>query len=143
DQGIFVGSLGLTVLLLLFSVLGFYQFVDLTIHSFDITFYLPLLIGTAGIMVNFVGGETDRKKLAKNFKPLSLYKFLFYLSTGVMIFAVALGAIMNKQIVFSTASKIPYIAAGIVIVFLVSFVLLKTNSSKPLPAEDQKEPPII
>jgi hypothetical protein len=77
DRGIFVGSLGLTVLLLLFSVLGFRQFVDLTIHSLDLSFYVPLLVGTVGIMVNFVGGEIDRKKLAKNFKPLALYKFLF------------------------------------------------------------------
>ena len=84
-------------------------------------------------MVNFVGGEIDRKKLAKNFKPLSLYKFLFYLSTGVMILAVALGAIMNKQIVISTVSTFPYIAVGIVVVFLVSFILLKKNSSKPFP----------
>jgi hypothetical protein len=143
DLGILVGSLGLTLLLLVFSVLGFYRFIDITIRPIDLNFYLPLLIGTAGIMVNFVGGEIDRQKLAKNFKPYSLYKFLFYLSIGVMIFAVALGAIMNKQIVISTLSRIPYIAAGIVLVFFVSFILLKTNSSKPLPADDQKEPPIV
>ena len=95
DLGIFVGSLGLTLLLLLFSVLGFHQFIDLAILPSGPAFYLPLLLGAAGIIVNFVGGEIDRKKLAKNFKPDHLYKFFFYLSTGDMILAVALGAIMN------------------------------------------------
>jgi hypothetical protein len=60
-----------------------------------------------------------------------------------MVLAVALGAIMNERIVTSTVSTFPYIAAGIAFVFLVSFILLKINSSKPLPVDDQKGPPII
>jgi len=143
DLGIFVGSLGLTLLLLLFSVLGFHQFIDITFRLIDLSFYLPLSIGAVGIIVNFVGGEIDRKKLAKNFKPFSLYKFLFYLSAGDMIFAVALGAIMNPQIVISMLRMIPYIAAGVALVSAVSFTILKTYSSKPLPTDDTKEPTII
>ena len=50
---------------------------------------------------------------------------------------------MNPQIVISTTSKIPYIAAGIALVALVSFVILKINASKPLPTDDKKEPVII
>ncbi len=143
DLGIFVGSLGLTLLLLLFSVLGFHQFIDLAILPSGPAFYLPLLLGAAGIIVNFVGGEIDRKKLAKNFKPDHLYKFFFYLSTGDMILAVALGAIMNPEIVISTMRMIPYIAAGVALVFLVSFVILKIYSAKPLPLDETKEPTII
>jgi hypothetical protein len=143
DLGIFVGSVGLTVLLLVFSALGFHQFIDLTIRPVDLHFYLPLLIGAAGIIVNFVGGEIDRKKLAKNFKPFLLYKFLFYLSAADMIFAVVLAAIMNPQIVNSTVTMIPYIAAGVVVTFLVSFIILKSYSSKPLPVDPAKEPTII
>jgi hypothetical protein len=98
DLGIFVGSLGLMGLLLLFTFLGVHHFIDLTLSSFHLSFYLPVLLGAAGILVNFVGGEIDRKKLAKNFKPFLLYKLLFYLSIGVMMLAVALGAIMNPQV---------------------------------------------
>ena len=143
DLGIFVGSAGLTLLLILFSTLGLHQFIDLTIQPFDLSFYLPLLLGVAGIIVNFVGGEIDRKNLAKHFKPSGLYKFLFYTSIGVMILAVALGATMNLQIVISTLRMIPYIVAGIALVFLVSLTILKTYSSKPLPTDGTKEPAII
>jgi hypothetical protein len=143
DQGIFVGSLGLTMMLVLFSALGFYKFIDLTIRPVDISFDIPLLIGALGIVLNFIGGEIDRKHLAKNFKPDPIYKALFYLSIVVMIIAVVLGGIMNPQNVIATLSKVPYIAAGVAIVSFVSFVMLKTISSKPLPTGDEKEPPII
>jgi hypothetical protein len=143
DLGIFVGSVGLTFLLVLFSLLGIHEFIDLTIRPIDLAFYLPLLLGAVGIIVNFIGGEIDRKKLARNFEPYRLYKFLFYLSTGAMIFAVALGGVMNPNIVISMLSMIPYLAAGVALVFLVSFIILKTYSSKPLPEDNTKEPPII
>jgi ABC-type thiamin/hydroxymethylpyrimidine transport system permease subunit len=93
--------------------------------------------------VNFVGWEIDRKNLAKHFKPSALYKFLFYISIGVMIFAVIIGAVMNPQIVIPTLRMIQYIAAGIALVFVVSFSILKTYSSKPLPTDGTKEPAII
>ncbi|MFI5421646.1 MAG: hypothetical protein ACHQ1H_11825, partial [Nitrososphaerales archaeon] len=142
DLGLFAGSLGLTLLLLLFSVLGFHQSIDISIHL-DLAFYLPLSLGASGIIVNFIGGEIDRKKLAKNFEPYPLYKFLFYLSSAAMILAVIVGAIMNPQIVISTISTFPFIAAGIALVFLLSFIILKSYSSKPLPADSTKEPTII
>lgn len=143
DLGIFVGSLGLTLMLVLFSALGLYKFIDLTIRPIDLSFDLPVVIGAFGIILNFIGGEVDRKHLAKHFKPDPIYKALFYLSIAVMILAVVLGGIMNPQSVILTINKIPYIAAGIAIVLFVSFVVLKANSSKPLPTDNDKEPPII
>jgi hypothetical protein len=143
DQGIFVGSLALTLMLVLFSALGFYRFIDLTIRPIDLPFYLPVVIGAFGIILNFIGGEIDRKHLAKNFKPDPIYKALFYLSIVVMLSALVLGGIMNPQNVILTISKFPYITAGTAIVFFVSFVMLKAISSKPLPKDDEKEPPII
>ncbi len=143
DLGIFVGSLALSLMLLLFSALGLYRFIDLTIRPIDLPFALPVVVGGFGIILNFIGGEVDRKHLAKNFKPDPIYKSLFYLSIVIMILAVVLGGIMNPQSVILTISKIPYIAAGIAIVFFVSFVTLKISSSKPLPTDDKKEPPII
>ncbi len=143
DQGIFLGSLALTLLLLIFSALGFQQFIDITIRPINLSFVLPLVVGTIGIIMNFVEGEIDRKKLAKNVKPDRIYKALFYLSTGIMIFAVFLGAVMNPQVVISTTSKIPYVAAGTVLVIFVSFIILRISSSKPLPTDNLKEPVII
>ncbi|MHB1908956.1 MAG: metal-dependent hydrolase [Nitrososphaerales archaeon] len=143
DQGVFFGSLVLTLVLFFFSALGTYQFIDLTIRPVNLPFDIPLLVGALGIILNFVGGEIDRKKLMKNFKPDPVYKGLFYLSIGIMILAVILGAFMNPEVVISTANKIPYIAAGLASVLLVSFVLLKISSSKPLPTDDKMEPSIV
>ena len=143
DQGIFVGSAALGLMLLIFSALGIYKFIDLTIGPIDLSFDLPLVIGAFGIILNFVGGEIDRKQLTKHFKPDPIYKALFYLSIVVMVLAVVLGGIMNPQDVISTVSKFPYIAAGVAIVLLVSFVTLKFSPSISVPGDDKSEPPII
>jgi LexA-binding, inner membrane-associated putative hydrolase len=143
DQGIFFGSAVIALLLLLSSALGFQNFIDITIRPIEPSFDVPFWVGVLGIGLSFVEGELGRKQLIKKFKPDKIYQFLFYLSIGIMVFAVVLGAFMNPQIVLSTASKIPYVAAGIGLVVLVSFVMLKTRSSKPLPTDPTKEPTII
>jgi hypothetical protein len=143
DQGVFIGSVALTLLLFLFSALGFQQFIDLTLRPVNLSFDLPFIVGAAGVLVNFAVGEIDRKKLAKNFKPDREYKTLFYLSVGIVVLSVILGGIMNPQTVISTTSKIPYMAAGIALVAFVSFVLLKVKSSRPLPTDDKTEPVIV
>lgn len=143
DQGIFLGSAAITLLLLLSSALGFRQFIDITIRPINPSFDLPFWIGVLGVGLSFAEGELDRKQLIKKFKPDRIYQALFYVSIGIMILAVVLGGIMNPQLAFSTASKIPFIAAGIALVALVSFVMLKIRSSKPLPTDATKEPTII
>jgi hypothetical protein len=143
DQGIFLGSVAITLLLLFSSALGFQKFIDITIRPIEPSFDFPFWIGVLGVGLSFVEGELGRKQLIKKFKPDRIYQALFYVSIGTMIFAVILGAILNPQVVLSTAGKIPYIAAGIGLVTLVSFVLLKIRSSKPLPTDATKEPPII
>jgi uncharacterized membrane protein len=100
-------------------------------------------VGAAGVFMNFVSGEIDRKKLAKSFTPDKEYKALFFISIGIIVFSVILGAVMNPQIVVSTASELPYIAVGIALVALVSFVLLKVKSSRPLPTDNKTEPVIV
>jgi len=143
DQGIFLGSLAIALLLLLSSALGLQKFIDITIRPIDPSFDFPFWIGVLGVGLSFVEGELGRKQLMKKFKPDRIYKALFYLSIGIMIFAVILGAIMNPQLVLATAGKIPYIAAGIALVILVSVVMLKIRSSKPLPMNAAEEPTII
>jgi len=143
DQGIFIGSVALFLLLLLFSGLGFQQFIELTIHPLNLPFDIPFVLGAAGVLMNFIVGEIDRKKLRKNFKPDREYKALFYISAGMMVVSVILGGIMNPQIVISTASELPYIGAGVGLVALVSIVFLKIKSSRPLPTDDKTEPVIV
>jgi hypothetical protein len=143
DQGVFIGSVALFLLLLLFSALGFRQFIDITIRPLSLPFYVPFTLGVAGVLMNFLVGEIDRKKLRKNFKPDREYKALFYISAGIIVLSVVLGGVMNPQIVISTVSNVPYIAAGIAVVALVAFVLLKVKSSRPLPTDDKKEPVIV
>jgi hypothetical protein len=152
DQGIFLGSAAITLLLVLFSALGLQQFIDMQFidivigkRPINLPFAFPFAIGAVGVVMNFVGGELDRKQLLK-FKPDitdKFYRAMFYLSIGVMIFALVLGIYMNPQLVLATASKIPYIAAGIVLVILISIVMLKIRSSKPIPTDTTKEPTII
>jgi membrane-bound metal-dependent hydrolase YbcI (DUF457 family) len=140
DQGVFFGSAALTLLLLLFHL---QQFIDLTESPINLSFAIPFIVGAAGVFMNFVSGEIDRKKLAKSFTPDKQYKALFFISIGIIVFSVILGAVMNPQIVVSTASELPYIAVGIALVALVSFVLLKVKSSRPLPTDNKTEPVIV
>lgn len=142
DQGIFVGSIGITLLLLIFSALGLQQFIDLTPRT-NPSFLIPIAIGASGVIINFIGGEIDRKQLAKNFKPEKFYKGLFYFSIGMIIFSLILGGVLNPQVVYSTANQIPYIATGVALVLLISLTMLKIRSSKPLPTDPTKEPVIV
>ena len=146
DQSIFFASLGLTLLLVLFSALGIQKFIDLSPPKLGISFTLPLLLGVLGVVINFIVGEIDRKKLVEKYaRRDSSYKATFIFSIAMMIFAIILGAIMNPQIAISTISKMPYISAGIALALFVSIVMIKIYSSKPLPTEgdDKKEPSII
>jgi len=47
DRSLFFGSAALTLLLLLFSALGFQQFIDLSFNEFSLSLTLPLLVGAA------------------------------------------------------------------------------------------------
>ena len=143
DQGLFIGSITLLLLLLAFSALGFHQFIDLTIRPLSVSFYLPLVLGSVGIVMNFLVGEVDRKKLRKSFKPDREYKALFFLSVGIIVLTVILAGAMNTQVVVSTAGEIPYIAIGAAAVALVAIVFVKIKSSAPLPTDDKKEPVIV
>jgi len=143
DEGIFLGSAALTLLLLLFSALGTRQFIDLSFHPFGLSFMLPLIVGAVGGLMNFVGGEIDRKKQANHEKLDGTYKVVFFLSVGIIILAIFLGAIMNAQDALAALSDIPYIAMGMAVLIVVSFVILSIRSSGPLPIDDKKEPTIV
>jgi hypothetical protein len=143
DEGILLGSAALTLLLLLLSVLGIRQFIDLSPHPPSVSFTLPLIVGAVGGLMIFVGGEIDRKKQANHEKLDGTYRAIFFLSFGIIIFAVFLGAIVNPQVAMSALSDIPYIATGMATLTVISFALLRIRSSRPLPGDDKKEPTIV
>jgi hypothetical protein len=60
----------------------------------------------------------------------------------MMIFAVILGAIMNPPSVNSIISKIPYVAAGAVILVCIVYAIL-TYSSRGFSKDNKKEPLIV
>ena len=55
---------------------------------------------------------------------------MFYISVEIMIVAIILAAIIKPQAVISTLSIIPYIAAGIVLLILVSFAIIEHSFFK-------------
>jgi len=142
DRSIFYGSAAVTLLLLLVSALGFQQFVDLSFNELSLSLALPLLVGSVGIALNFLVGELDRKRLVDFAKSYRTYKATFYLTFGMMVFAIVLGAIMNPQDVFSTAGIIPYIAAGVALSLCISYVIL-IYSSRRFSRDTKKEPVIV
>jgi hypothetical protein len=56
DQGIFFGSVAVTLLLLLSSALGFQKFVDITTLPLNPSFDIPFWIGVLGVGLSFVEG---------------------------------------------------------------------------------------
>jgi NADH:ubiquinone oxidoreductase subunit 6 (subunit J) len=141
DRCILFGSVALTLLLLLFSALGFQQFIDLTFHKETLSLTIPLLVGAVGVFMNFLVGELDRKKLVTN-KSDKPYKITFALSVGIMIFAIILGVVMNPKALISTLSETPYIAAGITLFASVSFAVL-IYSTRRFSKDNKKEPLIV
>jgi hypothetical protein len=141
DRCIFFGSIGILLLLLLFSVLGLRQFINFSMPTGALSLIIPLLIGSIGIFLNFFVGELDRKKLVKT-KSDRPYKFSFALSIGIIVFAIILGGILNPQAVFATLSMMPYIAAGVVVFVLVALGVL-IFSTRGFSADSKKEPLIV
>ena len=142
DRSLFFGSTALVLLMLLVSAFGFHKFVDLSFSEFSLSFTLPVLVGSVGIMLNFLVGELDRKRLLDFAKSYRTYKATFYLTFGMMVFAIVLGAIMNPQDVFSTAGIIPYIAAGVALFLCISYAIL-IYSSRRFSRDSTKEPLIV
>jgi hypothetical protein len=142
DRSLFFGSAALTLMMLLFSAVGFQQFIDLSFKGFSLSLALPLLVGAVGVFLNFLVGELDRKRLIDNAKSYRTYKATFYLTFGIMIFAVILGGILNPQTLTSTISIIPYVAVGIALVICIAYAVL-TYSSRGFSKDSKKEPLIV
>jgi hypothetical protein len=141
DRSIFFGSIAIFLLIVLFSVLGLRHFIDFSTRNDTFSIIVPLLIGSAGVFLNFLVGELDRKKLVKT-KSDKPYKFSFIFSIGLMIFAIFLGGILNPAAVSTTLSLMPFIVAGIVVFILVAWGVL-IFSTRGFSVDSKKEPLIV
>ena len=141
DRCIFFGSIALVLLLILFSVLGLHHFIDFSTRYQTLSVTIPFLIGSAGVFLNFLVGELDRKKLVKT-KSDRPYKFTFALSIGIMFFAIVLGGFLNPAAVLITLRMLPFIVAGVAVFALVAFVVL-IFSTRGFSVDSKKEPLIV
>jgi hypothetical protein len=132
DIGIFVGSTALILFLALLSVFGVRTFIDFYQPQFSFSFIGPLSIGVLGISLVLGVGEIKRHREAKRASraPPMLYKLSFFLSLSLIAFAVGLGAYLNPSSYITFTSNLPYLAAGILVLFLTAFIVLKIYSSK-------------
>ncbi len=134
DIGIFVGSTALFLFLSLLSVFGVRTFIDFYQPQFSFNFIGPLFISALGISLVLGVGEIKRHREAKRASrsPPMLYKLSFFFSLSIIAFGVGLGAYLNQSAYVTFASNLPYLAAGILVVFLIAFIVLKIYSSRSI-----------
>jgi len=134
DIGIFVGSTALILFLALLSVLGVRTFIDFYQPEFSFSFIGPLSIGILGISLVLGIGETKRHIEAKRVSraPPTLWKLSFFLSNFLIAFGVGLGTYLNPSSYVTLASNLPYLAAGLLVIFLAAFGVLKIYSSRSI-----------
>jgi hypothetical protein len=134
DIGIFVGSTVLILFLTLLSVFGVRTFIDFYQPPVSFNFIGPLSISVLGISLVLSVGEIKRHIEAKRTSraPPTLWKLSFFLSNFLIVFGAGLGAYLNPSSYSTFASDLPYLAAEILIVFLIAFIMLKIYSSRSI-----------
>ncbi len=134
DIGIFVGSTALILFLALLSVLGVRTFIDFYQPPFSLNFIGPLLICVLGISLVLGVGEIKRHIEAKKASraPPMLWKLSFFLSLSLIALGAGLGAYLNPGSYTTFTGNLPYFAAGILVVFLTAFIVLKIYSSRSI-----------
>jgi len=77
-------------------------------------------------------GERKRQIEAKRASraPPILWKLSFFISISLIAIGIGLGAYLNPGSYVAFTSNLPYLAAGILVLFLTGFILLKIYSSK-------------
>jgi hypothetical protein len=132
DTGILVGSASLLLFMALLTVFGFKTFIDFYQPKLGINFWAPCIIGVLGMSLVLGVGEVKRHIEAKRASraPPILWKLSFLLSLSLMVSGVGLGAYLNPNSFSTIASNLPYLTAGILIVFLVAFFVLRIFSSR-------------
>jgi hypothetical protein len=134
DIGIFVGSTVLILFLALLSVFGVRAFIDFYHPQLSFSFIVPLFIGALGISLVLGVGEMKRHIEAKKASrtPPALWKLSFFLSNFLIAFGVVLGSYLNPGSYTTFVGNLPYLAAGILVVFLTAYIVLRIYSSRSI-----------
>jgi hypothetical protein len=134
DTGILVGPASLLLFMALLTVFGFKTFIDFYQPKLGINFWAPCIIGVLGMSLVLGVGEVKRHIEAKRASraPPILWKLSFLLSLSLMAFGVGLGAYLNPNSFSTLASNLPYLGAGVLVVFLVAFFVLRIFSSRAI-----------
>jgi hypothetical protein len=132
DIGIFIGSTAIMLFLAILTVFGIRTFINFYQPQLGINFIVPLAISSLGVSLVLFMGEIKRHREAKRASraPPMLYKLSFFLSLSLIAIGVGLGAYLNTSSYSTFASNLPYLIAGISIVFLTAFAVLKIYSSR-------------
>jgi hypothetical protein len=145
DQGVGVGSLFLFIYLLVLSGLGIHQFIDLSASHIPSNVAIPLVIGAAGIVVELLSGELDRRRseMHKERHPI-VYHVLFYVSLALMVLAVAIGAVLSPAYVnYVVFGELPYIIGGAIVAFAAASFILLVRPHRRIKKEAANDPSII
>jgi hypothetical protein len=134
DIGIFVGSTVLILFLTLLSVFGIRTFINFYQPQLNFNFVGPLAISVLGISLVLGIGETKRHIEAKRTSrsPPILWKISFFFSLSLIVFGVGLAGYLNPSLYNTFADNLPYLAAGILLVLLTAFIVLKIYSGRSL-----------
>ena len=134
DIGILVGSIALILFLALLSVFGIRTFIDFYTPKLSFNFIGPLSFGVLGISLVLGVGEIKRRLEAKrpSRTPPILYKLSFFFSLSLIAFGVGLGGYLNPGSYTAFAGNLPYLAAGVLVVFLTALIILKIYSSRSI-----------
>jgi hypothetical protein len=134
DIGIFVGSTVLILFLTLLSVFGIRTFINFYQPQLNFNFVGPLAISVLGISLVLGIGETKRHIEAKRTSrsPPILWKISFFFSLSLIVFGAGLAGYLNPSLYNTFADNLPYLAAGILLVLLTAFIVLKIYSGRSL-----------
>jgi hypothetical protein len=91
-----------------------------------------LFISAFGVSLVLGVGEIKRHIEAKRASrsPPMLYKLSFFVSLSLIAFGVGLGAYLNPSSYTTFINNLPFLTAGILVLFLTAFIVLKIYSSK-------------
>lgn len=146
DEGIFLGSVGLFLLMVVSSATGVHTFIDLSYHQVPLSYTVPVLMGIGGGFTMFVTGEVFRRRALKEGKTYAsnaLYRIAWFASAAVLIAAVFVGAAMNPSLVSAAALTGPYYLAGAAVVVVVAFVVIRFLSKEHLHKGEKQEPLVV
>jgi hypothetical protein len=132
DMGIFAGSAALLLLMLALSEFGVRNFIDLSSNAISLSSSGPLIIGSLGVALVLVIGEIKRHSEAKKASrsPPMLFKITYFLSLSLIAIGIILGAYLNPSSISAFLGNLPYLIAGVLVVFSVAFIVLKIYSHK-------------